>query len=222
MTTLTLTIGNKNYSSWSLRPWLAMKVAKVPFQEVVIPLGQPDTKKRIADISPNGKVPVLNHDGLIIHDSLAICEYIAETFPHTELWPDERVDRAVARSLCAEMHSGFPALRTALVMNVRRRFHPFYVRAEVLADIDRILRIWTQQREAYAMKGPFLFGPFSITDAFFAPVVTRFETYGVSVNHASRAYMDEILNLPAIREWIKAAEEEPFDNASFEYSSVST
>ncbi len=221
MSNLTLTIGSKNYSSWSLRPWLAMKVAKIPFQEMVIPLGKPDTASRISAISPSGRVPVLNHDGLVIHDSLAICEYVAETFPHAALWPDEREDRAVARSLCAEMHSGFMALRSALSMNIRRRFHPFYVRADVMKDIDRILRIWTKQREAFATKGAFLFGSFSIADAFFAPVVTRFETYGVSVNHTARAYMDEVMNLPAMREWVVAAEAEPDDDSPYEYHSVS-
>ena len=220
MTDLTLYIGNKNYSSWSMRPWIAMKAVGLPFKEVLIPFAQADTKAKMLAVSPTGKVPVLHHGHLRVWDSLAICEYVADTFPHLNLWPEEREARAEARSVCAEMHSGFPAMRTALNMNIRRHFSLFHVRVDVMQDVDRILQIWAAMRDKYKAKGEYLFGEFSIADAFFAPVLTRFETYGVQVPPVCRVYMDAMMLHPAMKQWIKEAEEEPYDDAKFEYITV--
>jgi glutathione S-transferase len=194
-----LVIGNKNYSSWSLRPWLAMKVLGLAFDEKRIPLDTPGTKQEILRYSPAGKVPCLVDGSLAIWDSLAILEYLAER--HPQLWPAAAAERARARSISAEMHSGFANLRNHMGLNVRRRYPGRGRTPEVLEEIKRIDAIWSQA------KGPFLFGAFGAADAMYAPVVLRFRTYEVRVSN--REYAEAMLALPAMREWIEAAEREP-------------
>lgn len=203
----TLYIGSKNISSWSMRPWLALKHAGVDFREVLIPLYQPETKTEIRKISPSGRVPALHHGDLVIWESIAICEYAAELFPEAKLWPAERQARAVARSLAAEMHAGFSALRSEMSMQIAARASKT-PSALARADIDRVLEIWLSCRERYGRAGDFLFGHFTIVDAMYAPVVTRFETYAVELPSAARAYADHVLALPAMREWIRGAHAE--------------
>ncbi|MGA1856555.1 glutathione S-transferase family protein [Azospirillum sp. 11R-A] len=209
----TLVIGNKAYSSWSLRPWLALRQAGVAFAETVIVLRQPDTAARIAERSPSGRVPALIHDGLTVWDSLAICEYVAELAPEAGLWPADRAARAVARSVSAEMHSGFVSLRTTMSMDLKRDRKGQGMTEATAADIARIEALWDDARTRFGGPAgePFLFGAFTIADAMFAPVVTRLETYGVAVSPVSRAYMDAVLALPAMREWTAAAKDEPWD-----------
>ena len=203
-----LIIGNKNYSSWSLRPWLAMKVLGIPFEEKRIPLYGPDSGRALLQYSPAGKVPCLVDGELRVWDSLAILEYLAER--HPALWPAEASLRARARSVSAEMHAGFPDLRQHMSMNVRKR-HPGKGRTpEVLAEIARIVGIWGEAR------GPFLFGPFCAADAMYAPVVLRFRTYEVELPRACRAYADAVLALPALREWMRDAERESESLPQFE------
>jgi glutathione S-transferase len=203
-----LVIGNKNYSSWSLRPWLAMKVLGIPFREQRIPLYGPDSKRAILAHSPAGKVPCLVDGTLRVWDSLAILEYLAEREPR--LWPAAADLRARARSVSAEMHSGFPSLRQHMSMNIRKR-HPGQGRtSEVLAEIARIVEIWG------GCRGPFLFGPFCAADAMYAPVVLRFRTYEVELPAVCRAYADAVLALPALQEWIRDAERETESLPQFE------
>ncbi|HEX9396606.1 MAG TPA: glutathione S-transferase family protein [Burkholderiales bacterium] len=201
-----LLIGNKNYSSWSLRPWIAMKVLGIAFQEKRIPLYVPGAREQILAHAPSGKVPVLLHDENTIWDSLAILEYLAEK--HPTLWPAERAARAQARSIAAEMHSGFPQLRNHMSMNIRKRYPGKGRAPEVLAEIKRINEIWN------AAKGPFLFGSFGAVDAMYAPVVLRFRTYEVKAENP--AYYDAVLALPAMKEWIAAAERETETLPQFE------
>ncbi|SMH52724.1 glutathione S-transferase family protein [Azospirillum agricola] len=210
MTDLTLLIGNKAYSSWSLRPWLVLKQAGLPFAESLVPLRQPDTAERIRALSPSGRVPCLLHGERIIWDSLAICEYVAELAPAAGLWPDESHARAVARSVSAEMHSGFAALRTTMSMDLKRDRNGEGMTPETAADIARIQSLWTDARARFGQAGPFLFGRFTIADAMFAPVITRFATYGVAVEPEARAYMDAVLALPAMRDWTAASKAEPW------------
>lgn len=210
MELFTLVIGNKNYSSWSLRSWLMMKVLGIPFKEILIPLYQAHYKKDILKYSPAGKVPVLLHERTVIWDSLAIGEYLAETFPRKGFWPKQRNARTVARSVAAEMHSGFMALRTNCPMDVRASCPKGDWPAEVQADTQRIINIWEQCRKVFGKKGPFLFGAFSIADAMYAPVVWRFHTYGIKLSGASRKYQEMILNLPAMEEWKQASIAEPW------------
>ena len=195
-----LVVGNKNYSSWSLRAWLAMKVLGIPFQEERIPLYGEKSKAEILKHSPAGKVPVLIDGDLHVWDSLAILEYLAEREPR--MWPADANLRARARSISAEMHSGFQNLRQQMSMNIRRR-HPGKGRTpESLADVRRIVEIWSECR------GPFLFGPFCGADAMYAPVVLRFRIYEVELPPVCRAYADQVLALPALKEWIRDAERE--------------
>lgn len=201
-----LVIGNKNYSSWSLRPWLAMKMHGIAFDEKRIALYTAGSKDEIVRYSPAGKVPILKDAGTVVWDSLAILEYLAERYPR--LWPRDAAERAKARSLAAEMHGGFAKLREHMSMNVRKRYPGKGRTAEVLADIARITAIWAEA------KGPFLFGEFGAADAMYAPVVLRFRTY--QVEGPNREYMDAMLGLPAMREWIEAAEREPQSIASLE------
>jgi glutathione S-transferase len=210
MDRLTLVIGSKNYSSWSLRAWLALRVTGEPFDEVVVALGQPETKAEILGYSPSGKVPVLRQGPLTVWDSLAICEYLAECFPEAGLWPADRGARATARSVVAEVHSGFQALRQNMPMDCRASL-PGEGRAEgVRQDIDRIVQIWDTCRHCFGGEGELLFGSFTIADAFSAPVVSRFVTYGVEpASTAARAYMDAIWALPAMADWVAAARQEP-------------
>jgi glutathione S-transferase len=195
-----LVIGNKNYSSWSLRPWIAMKVFGFDFDEKRIPLGEPGTKNAILGHSPAGKVPILVDGKTTVWDSLAILEYLAER--NRKLWPADIAERARARSLAAEMHSGFPSLRSHMSMNVRKRYAGKGRNPEVLAEVERITAMWNEAQK------PFLFGAFTAVDAMYAPVVLRFRTYEVELPRAARSYSDAMLELPAMQEWIAAAERE--------------
>ena len=192
MPDLALVIGNKAYSSWSLRPWLLLRESKIPFQEILVPLYLPDSPRRIREHSPSGRVPVLIDGATRIWDSLAICEYLAERFPEARGWPEAPGARAVARSVCAEMHSGFAAVRTELPMNLRGRRAGVTPSPAARSEIDRILEIWRECRRQFGAGGPFLFGRFGIADAMYAPVVTRFATYGVELAGAERDYSDAV------------------------------
>jgi glutathione S-transferase len=209
MNDLTLVVGSKNYSAWSLRPYLALAHTGQPFREVVIALDQADTASNIAKYSPSGGVPVLQHGELFVWDSLAICEYVAELFPEARLWPQAREARAVARAVAAEMHSGFFPLRTHMPMDLRAHVPGQGRDPEVAEDIARITSIWKDCRSRFGQGGPFLFGAFSIADAFYAPVVTRFVTYGVELDAVCGAYRDAVLALPALQSWTEAARHEP-------------
>jgi glutathione S-transferase len=203
---LKLVIGNKNYSSWSMRAWLALRANNIEFEEVFIPLytGEAD-KQRILSFTHSGKVPVLIDGDVTIWDSLAIIEYIAERFPEARLWPEDRVRRAHARSISAEMHSGFMALRNECGMNLHRPIGAIALSAEARANIARIEQIWIECRERHGRMGPFLFGDFGGADAMFAPVVHRFRIYAIEVAPEARDYMDTMMSLPAFQEWTQAA-----------------
>ncbi len=205
---LTLIIGNKNYSSWSLRPWFYLKHHGIPFDEIRIPLYREDSKQRILSYSPSGKVPLLIDGETHIWDSLAILEYLAERYPKTLGWPGDIKDRALARSLAAEMHSGFQALRTCCGMNCRRPPGGKDLPEEVLKDVARISQIWQDCRARFGSGGPWLMGGFSILDAMYAPVALRFNTYRVAVGAAERAYVNTVLSHPAIQEWMEAGRQE--------------
>jgi glutathione S-transferase len=207
MTQLTLVIGNKNYSSWSLRAWLAMKQAGLEFAEVRIALDMPTTYQELRRYSPSGRVPVLKHGELTIWDSIAICEYIAEQFA-PNLWPEDPAIRAVARSVSAEMHAGFISLRENMPMNCRARLCLLGINPTLQADIDRITAIWRECREMFGTSGDLLFGHFTIADAMFAPVVSRFITYDVKLDAVSQAYIETIWMLPAMQEWVAGADSE--------------
>lgn len=209
MTPLTLVIGNKNYSSWSLRPWLAMKHFGIHFQEIRVALDTPETSVQIRQYSPTEKVPVLLDGNLTVWDSLAICEYLAEQFPNLHLWSEDKAARAIARSISAEMHSGFQSLRQNMPMNCRSRFPGKGINFQVQKDINRITDIWRECRQNFGTDGDMLFGKFTIADAMFAPVVTRFMTYDVPLDAVCKKYAEAVLALPAMQEWLKAASEEP-------------
>jgi glutathione S-transferase len=204
---LTLVIGNKNYSSWSLRGWLFLKHTGAPFREIRIPLEQPDTKARIAQYSPAGRVPILIDGGVTVWDSLAICEYLSETVLGGKGWPADASARAVARSVSAEMHSGFQALRNELPMNCRAR-RKVAPSPAARADIARILSIWDTCRPQHAAAGPWLFGRFSVADAMYAPVAFRFQTYDVDLTGNPAAYARALLAHPAMLEWLAAGQAE--------------
>ncbi len=212
-----LTIGSKNTSSWSLRPWLAMKMAKLPFEEVLIRLRRPETKGQILPNSPSGKVPALRieEDGQAqtVWDSLAICETLAERHPDALLWPRDASARAEARSVCAEMHAGFPDVRNVLSMEIAARHPTPALDDAVQAQIARIVAIWESALARHGADGGFLFGNFSNADAFYAPVVTRFETYGIHLPPVAQAYAQRILALSPMREWEKAAKAEAAETA---------
>ena len=203
-----LVIGNKNYSSWSLRPWLLLRHLGIEFEERRLALNTPDFDQRIGQYSKARRVPVLVHDDLHVWDSLAICEYVAELYPHLGAWPDDRAMRARARSVSAEMHSGFAALRASMPMNCRRKVEGFVPSSEAEVDIDRVHTIWEECRARAPAGGPFLFGRFSIADAMFAPVASRFATYGVNASEEAAAYASALLDLPAMREWAQAGAQE--------------
>jgi glutathione S-transferase len=210
MTTI-LVIGNKNYSSWSLRPWIAMKAVGIEFEERVVSLDDPDFKRVVGEISPAGKVPALADGSIRVWDSLAILEYLAERFPRAGLWPGDAEARAHARAIAAEMHSGFMALRRECPMNVRRPVKPRELGSEAAANVKRIDAVWAGCRQRFGGDGPFLFGKsFSAADAMYAPVVSRFLTYAVEVGPVSRVYMDAVTALPAWHEWRTAALAEPW------------
>jgi glutathione S-transferase len=205
---LALVIGNKAYSSWSLRPWLLLRESGIGFDEIMIPLYQPDSPRRIRERSPSGRVPALIDGDLTVWDSLAICEYLAERFPKAKGWPEDPKARAVARCVCAEMHSGFAAVRTELPMNLRGRRTGVTPSDTARAEIDRIFEIWSDCRRQFGADGKFLFGRFGIADAMYAPVVTRFATYGIELTGEVRAYSEAILALASLKEWTQAAREE--------------
>jgi glutathione S-transferase len=202
---LKLVIGNKNYSSWSMRPWLALRANNIAFDEVFIPLytGAAD-KQRILSFTHSGKVPALIDGDVTIWDSLAIIEYAAEKFPEARLWPEDRARRAHARSISAEMHSGFAALRNECGMNLHRPVGAIALSDEARANIARIEQIWLECRARHGASGPFLFGAFGGADAMFAPVVHRLRTYAIPVAAEAKAYMETMLSLPAFQEWTKA------------------
>ena len=202
---LTLVIGNKNYSSWSLRAWIAMASSGITFDEVFIPLSLPDTKERIKRHSPAGKVPVLIDGDAVIFELLAILEHLAERFPKAGLWPSEPVARAHARSIAAEMHASFQPLRSHCPMNLWRPVERLALTPEVEANAARITEIWRTARERFGKGGPFLFGKFGAADAMFAPVATRFHTYDIACDSVSRAYIDAIHAHPAFKTWCDAA-----------------
>jgi len=204
--TLKLVIGNKNYSSWSMRPWLALRANNIPFEEVFVSLysGEAD-KRRILDFSGAGKVPILVDGNVTVWDSLAIIEYVAERFPEKRLWPEHPAHRAHARSVCAEMHSGFAALRNECGMNLHRPVGAIELSADARANVARVEGIWRGCRERHGQSGPFLFGAFGAADAMFAPVVHRFRTYAVAVTEETQRYMDAMIALPSFAEWTRAA-----------------
>ena len=217
MAEITIYLGNKNYSSWSLRPWLALKQTGAAFDEEVIPLSEAATRSTVLRFSPSGRVPALKHNELTVWDSLAVCEYLAEIFPAAKLWPDDKAARAVARAVSAEMHSGFAALRDHLPMNMRSSFPNRGVTPEVQADINRITAIWRDCRKRFGAAGPFLFGGFTIADAMYAPVVSRFRTYKIELEAEAQAYADAVWALPALQEWLTAAKNEPMIIESAEF-----
>jgi|LNFM01.1.fsa_nt_gb glutathione S-transferase len=204
-----LVIGNRNYSSWSLRPWLALSMTGAPFDTVRIPLYEPGSAARIRQYSAAGKVPVLVDDGLVVWDSLAICEYLAERFPEAGLWPAAPGARAEARSVANEMHAGFASLRRELPMNIRFDRDGHRWSADAQADIDRVCVLWSGLRARHAGLGAFLFGAFSIADAMYAPVVLRLRSYRVPVPPDVARYMQSVLALPPMQAWIEAALAEP-------------
>lgn len=206
MAELTLVIGNKNYSSWSMRAGVAANASGLAFEEVVLPLDTPEFRDRIGDYSPSGKVPLLIHGDMRVWDSLAIIEYLAELAPEAGLWPEDRAARARARAVSAEMHSGFAALRKTLPMNIHRPPKPFPYGEDVASEIARILAIWSECLAASG--GPFLFGGFGGADAMYTPVVWRLHTYQVDVAPESRAYMDAVIGCPAVAHWVEGALEE--------------
>jgi len=214
MTRPLLLIGNKNYSSWSLRPWLLMKQADIDFDERVIPLYNDDSRQAILRHSPSGKLPCLIDGDLKVWDSLAICETVAERRP--QLWPADCAARAHARALSAEMHSGFAALRTRLPMNIRADLAGKRIEIDAERDIARIVEAWSACRSRHAADGPFLFGAFSVADAMFAPVCFRFRIYGVPLPAAAADYRDVMLALPAMQQWAAEAHAEPWSLPQFE------
>jgi len=208
MDRLELVIGNKTYSGWSLRPWLALKHAGARFDEHRIALYVAGSKERLLQHSPAGKVPVLKQGPITVWDSLAICEYVAEQFPAAELWPAGSADRAHARSICAEMHSGFTAIRNAMPFNCRAVGRHVPITPDVRSEIDRLQALWQECRTGYGKGGPWLFGQFTIADAMYAPVALRFITYGVTLKGAAQTYVETVQGDLPVKEWIVSAESE--------------
>ncbi len=214
----TLVIGDKTYSSWSLRPWIAMKHAGIPFAEERVRLRQPESKAAILRHSPSGKVPALKAQGHVVHDSLAILEFLADTHPEASLWPQEAKARAHARAVSAEMHSGFATLRNEMPMDISTTLPTPPIGEALEADIRRVVAIWKDARARWASEGPFLFGTFSNADAMYAPVATRFQTYGVDLSAfgddgSAQIYADTLLTLPAYQEWQEGAAAERKERA---------
>ena len=210
MAAFTLVVGNKNYSSWSLRGWLAARLAGIEFEEQLVRLSEPGSHAELLSHSPAAKVPILKHGPRVVWDSLAIIGYLAEQRPEAGLWPADPDARALARSIAAEMHAGFAALRRHMPMNLRKRLPGRGQGPGVAADIARIDQIWQDCRRRFGVGGPFLFGEPSAADAMYAPVATRFRTYGVALEPLARAYADAVLAWPAFLEWQAAALEEPW------------
>jgi glutathione S-transferase len=221
MSEFTLVIGNKNYSSWSLRGWLICKAAGIDFDETLLRLYEPESKAQIARHSPSGFLPVLTHGGLSIWDSLSIGEYLNEVKPEAGLWPEAAAARAVARSVSLEMHAGFPDLRREMPMNIRASFPGHGHTPEVLAQVQRIVGIWLDCRKRFAGSAQrddgFLFGAYTIADAMFTPVAARFRTYGVKLDANAQRYCDALLNHPAMLAWCDDAAHEPWLIAEYEF-----
>ena len=215
---LRLIIGNKNYSSWSFRPWIAMKVAGLAFQEEVLPLDTPQFRERLSQVSGTGKVPTLVDGDVHVWESLSILEYLAERFPDAGLWPDDPAARAHARTVAAEMHAGFQPLRRSCPMNMRRPPKAIPLDEDVLANVAWIEAMWSDCRERFGRpaKGPFLFGRFGAADAMYAPVVARFRTYAIPVGPRTADYMEAVEALPAYVAWVAAARAEPWTRAKDE------
>lgn len=216
---LKLIIGNKAYSSWSLRGWLAVKQSGLPFEEIVVPMFNEEWSKRTEgdEFAPSGgKVPILWDDKIVIWDSLAIVEWLADKTDRARYWPRDDAARGMARSMAAEMHSSYPNLRRHCSMNVRKQFPQGEIAEEVRTEIIRILELWAEARARHGSSGPYLFGDFSAVDIMFAPVVTRFVTYSIPVPRFAAAYMEAILNHPWMRDWIEAAQEEPWVIEAYE------
>ncbi len=211
-----LVIGNRNYSSWSLRPWLLLRQFDVVFDTELIPLDSADFGPKVARISPSRRVPVLVDGEVKVWDSLAIALYAAERWPQVRLWPEAQAARAMAMAATAEMHSGFAALRSSCPMNIRRRLDRFDLSTATEADARRIQDIWCEARERFGAEGDFLFGAFGLADAFFAPVVTRFLSYGLWLDPRCRCYVDALMALSAMAEWCTAAAAEPWTIAATE------
>jgi glutathione S-transferase len=217
---LTLVIANKNYSSWSLRAWLMLKQVGVPFEEVVIPLRMPETRAAIMRYSPSGKAPCLIDGDVTVWESLAIGEYLAERFPAANLWPTDPRARALARAIANEMHGGFIPLRRSMPMNIRTNMPGWGMGSGVQDDINRIEAIWRDTRSRFGADGDMLFGHFTIADAMFAPVASRFHSYGVVLGGTASAYADALLAWPAMREWIAAAHAESWMIPDFEKDGI--
>ncbi len=215
MSTLKIVIGNKSYSSWSLRPWLVLEHLGIPYEEQLIPLDYPETRDQIAKVTPAGRVPVLIDGDLTVWDSLAICEYLAERHPDRDLWPKDRAARARARSVSAEMHSGFATMRNQLPMKFKESV-PHTLSDDARADVARIQALWTECRAQYGRSGPFLFGAFTIADAMFAPVVSRFRTYGVPVEGPVKAYTEAMWGHPGMQKWLEGAKAETYRMARYD------
>lgn len=217
--TNTLYVGNRNYSSWSLRPWLVLRWAKIAFEDVEISLSQPGYGKQgIAEVlrrSPSGRVPALHAGSLVIWDSLAIAEWAAEEKPEARLWPVDRATRAMARAVVAEMHSGFSNIRNDLSMNIHRRCKADRLRDGTRAEIARVDQLWTELRRQRAGEGPWLFGARTIADAFYAPVATRFRTYGIAVSNEAQAWCDAVFADPDFRDWEALSKAESWDRPGF-------
>ncbi len=205
-----LVIGNKVYSSWSLRPWIVMTAFGVPFEETLVQLRAGDTRDRIMAHSPSGKVPALIDGDALVWDSLAIMEYLADRFPQHAIWPKDRIARAHARCVSAEMHSGFQSLRGACAMEVTKKFAAKDRGAAVAADVARIGAIFGEARTKFGGAGPFLYGAFSAADGMYAPVCTRIRTYGIAVDPVAQAYVDAVLAHPAYQAWLAQAVAEPW------------
>jgi glutathione S-transferase len=202
---LKLVIANKLYSSWSLRPWVLLKTFDIPFEEIIIPLRQPDSRDRLLEYSPSGKVPVLIDGDMTVWESMAIVEHLAEAFPDRAIWPRDPKARAHARAIANEMHGGFQPLRQACAMHLGARFATPPLTEPLKSNVDRIEDIWSGARNRFGGGGPYLFGTFSAADAMYLPVVSRFETYQIPVREATRAYMDTMLAHPAFVDWRDAA-----------------
>jgi glutathione S-transferase len=203
MTKPILIIGNKNYSSWSLRPYLALSMVGIPFDEKMIRFGEPRFTREVKKISKAGQVPILLHNGLVVNDTIAIIEYASETWPEKNIWPKNKAARAKARSVSAEIHAGFLAIRKACPMNLRRdiKLPPGGISEAVAGDVTRLEQLWAECRKEFGKGGPFLFGKFSAADAMFAPVVSRLQTFAIPVKKETRTYMNAVLTTPAFVKW---------------------
>ncbi|MGQ0457000.1 MAG: glutathione S-transferase family protein [Hyphomicrobium sp.] len=212
---LKLVIANKAYSSWSLRPWLVMRAFAIPFEELLIPLRQPDSRSRVLEVSPSGKVPALITPDQTVWESLAIIEYLAESHPDKAIWPRDHIARADARAISNEMHGGFQALRQGCPMDVTARYQTPEMTDALKANVDRVEEIWAQARARFGAAGSFLYGAFSAADAMYAPVATRLESYQIPVSNATRRYMDAVLAHPDVVAWRDAALKEPWTIADY-------